>query len=223
MQPVSIKASFFYEARIIFGMASLLPAMLLPAYALLGWIVWTMQEHHPDLSVIASACEQLLPLSAGLLAAHLMSIEREEDFDEIRRSYPESSWRIPLTRSLGAIVITLGAASLAALIFRFAYGDYPFPEVILPALPPAFYLLALALVVNNISGNAWIAGTAVVGYWFLDYFTVGQYTGVLYLFHATMPNPEIDYDLNRWSLVGVAMGLCLMNGFYSTWRRRKGG
>jgi ABC-type transport system involved in multi-copper enzyme maturation permease subunit len=215
-----IRTPLFYEARLAFGFASLLPALFLPGYALLGWIIWTLQEQRPDVLLIASVFERGLALSAGLLAAHLMSIEREERFDEMRRSYPERSWRVPLLRSLGAVGLTLGAVVLAAFIFRLAYGDYSLSDMILPALSPALYLLGLALLVNNVSSSNWVAVTAVVGYWFLEYFTGGQYTGVLFLFRATMPNPEIDY---RWLLVGLGFVWLGTNLLYSMWRREHAG
>ena len=135
---------FYYEARIAFGMASLLPALILPGYILLGCLIWLSRAERPDPAQIAAAFELVLPLSAGLLASHLMTIEREEGFDELRRSYPEASWRMPLMRSIGGLVLILAMASLAAILFRFAYGgDYALDQVLLPALPPAIYMMGL--------------------------------------------------------------------------------
>ena len=40
----------FYEARIVFGMTSLLPLLLLPGVLLLGWLVWTSRNQTPSLT-----------------------------------------------------------------------------------------------------------------------------------------------------------------------------
>lgn len=214
----------FYEAYIVFGLTALLPALLLPGYALISWLSWTSPERQPSLMAIASIFERLLPLTGGLIAAHLMSVEREEGFDDLRRSYPEQSWRLPLLRWLGALGVALIAAVAAAGIFRLIYGDsFALATILLPALPPLLYLLGFSLLVNNISGNYWAAAAIVVGYFFFDYFTLGEYTGVLYLFQVSMPNPAVDYDLNRLLLAFAGFGFLWGNILYSQWRRTRGG
>jgi len=216
---MAAKSYLWYELRIAFGWASILPALLFPAYALLGWAVWSSHDQQPTLSELAVICELLLPLAAGLLAAHLMSIEGDEAFDHIRRSYPETWWRVPLMRTVMSVALVLCAAALGALIFRMAYGDYPLADILFPALPPALYLLGLALLVNNLTGNAWISGAVILGYWFIEYISRGQYTGALFLFRSTMPNTT-DYGLNRGLLTGLALILITVNALYSGWRRR---
>ncbi len=216
---MTAKSYVWYELRIAFGWASILPALLFPAYALLGWAVWSSHNQQPALSELAMICELLLPLTAGLLAAHLMSIERDEAFDHIRRSYPETWWRVPLMRTVMSVGLVLCAAALGALIFRMAYGDYRLADILFPALPPALYLLGLALLVNNLTGNAWISGAVILGYWFIEYITRGQFTGALFLFRSTMPTTT-DYGLNRGLLTGFALTLITVNALYSSWRRR---
>ncbi|MFN8530794.1 MAG: hypothetical protein U0670_19485 [Anaerolineae bacterium] len=210
----------WYELRIAFGWGSILPTLLFPAYALLGWAVWASHDQQPALSELAVICELLLPLTAGLLAAHLMSIERDEAFDNIRRSYPETWWRVPLMRTVMGVALILCAAAFSALIFRMAYGEnYSVSDLFLPALPPALYLLALALLVNNLTGNAWASAAVILGYWFIEYIARGQYTGPLFLFRATMPNAT-DYGLNRGLLTSLSLMLMVVNALYSGWRRR---
>ncbi len=105
-----------------------------------------------------------------------MVIEREEGFDSLRRSYAEPSWRLPVRRALGGIAAVGISAVVAGAIFHLAYGDYAVETVILPAVPPALYLMGLALLVGNLSGGYWMPAALVVGYWFLDYRTQGAYT-----------------------------------------------
>src|SRR6185295_18764117 len=94
----------YYEARIVFGMASLLPLLMLPGYMFLGWLIWTHHEAIPSLPQMTQIVELMLTLSGGLACAHLMTIEREEGFDEIRRTYGESSWRLPMLRACEAFM-----------------------------------------------------------------------------------------------------------------------
>lgn len=216
------KPPIWYEARIAFGLASLLPALMLPAYALFGLIAWTLQERRPNPAMLGSVYEMMLPLAAGLLAAHLMSIEREEQFDHIRRSYPEPAWRVPLVRTIGALVLTVGAVVIGSLIFHVAVGGFALADVLIPAISPTLYLLGLSILLNNVTGNYWAAVTVVIGYWFLEYVTMGRYSGMVFLFRATMPN-AFDYDLNRALLVGLALVWFALNIAYSSWRRRVGG
>ena len=217
------KPPFYYEARVAFGGAALLGALLLPGLALLGVVAWTTQERTPSLAEITPIFELGLTLSAGLLAAHLMTIEREDGFDAIRRTYPESAVRLPLIRTLGAVVMMLFGALLASGIFALSAGAYLLADVLIPALSPALVLLTLALLANNISGSPWAAIALVALVWFFEYQTLGAYTGHFFLFQSSFPLPDVDYDLNRALLVMIAGVLAALNVMYSIYRRRFGG
>jgi hypothetical protein len=206
--------------RIVFGMASLLPLAILPGYMLLGWLLWTTRGTLPSLTQTRSVFELVLTLAGGLACAHLMTLEREEGFDEIRRTYAEPSWRMPVTRSLEAVAFIGISGLLAAILFAFAYGEYDFNRIMLPAFAPALYLAALALLVNNISGSYWIAAGVVVGYWYGELTSQGAYTGVLYLFHHSSPARDLDLTLNRALLLGGALLFFALNTAHSAWRRR---
>jgi hypothetical protein len=212
--------SAWYEARIVFGMASLLPLLLLPGYMFLGWLLWTSRGTVPALAQITSVFELMLTLSGGLACAHLMTIEREEGFDEIRRTYAEPSWRVPLMRALEALVFISISALLAALFFYLAHGPYHFDQVVLPAFAPALYLCGLGLLVNNVTGSYWIAAGVVVGYWYGEFITMGVYTKTLFLFNHSMPVPGIDSTLNRVLLMLGALLFFALNAGFSIWRRR---
>lgn len=214
-------ALLLYEMRIAFGLASLFPLLLLPGYAVVGWIIWSSRNAGPPMREVLEVFSVLLPLSAGLAASHLMSLEREEGFDEIRRTYSETSLRLPLMRSVIAFVGVGLSGVLAASMFHFVYDLNAFADFFLPSLPAAFYLCALALLVNNISGSYWIASAVVIAYWFGEMVSGGQYTGMLYLFNAAWSLPDLDPALNHIALLlGMAAFLGL-NVLYSVWRRRQ--
>lgn len=212
--------SAYYEARIVFGMASLLPLLMLPGYMLLGWLLWTSRQAVPPLAQLTNVFELVLTLSGGLACAHLMTIEREEGFDEIRRTYAEPSWRVPLMRALEALVFISTSALLAALFFFLAHGPYNIGQVVLPAFAPALYLCGLALLVNNVSGSYWIAAGVVVGYWYGEFLTTGAYTKTLFLFNHSMPLPTVDANVNRALLLLGALLFFALNAGFSLWRRR---
>lgn len=210
-----------YEARLAFGMASLLPLLFLPGYMLFGAVIWLSRQQTPPLHEIRTAFELLLTLSGGLVAAHLMTIEREEGFDELRRTYPEKSWRVPLLRTGVAVMFIVASALTAALILYLLHGEYAFTDMVMAAFPPAFYLCGLALLVNNISGSYWLAAGVVGGYWFGDLMTGGAFTGILFLFNNTMP--VVDAAMNRGVLLAAAILFFAANTGFSLWRRRGGG
>jgi hypothetical protein len=210
----------YYEARIVFGMASLLPLLLLPGYTLLGWILWRTPQSIPPLPQMTNIFELMLTLSGGLACAHLMTIEREEGFDEIRRTYAERSWRVPMLRALEAFMFISISGLLAALFFYLAYGQYDFNQVVLPAFAPALYMCGLALLINNVTGNYWLAAGVVVGYWYGELMSAGFYTKALFLFNHSMPLPNVDPNLNRTLLIGGALLFFSLNAAFSAWRRR---
>jgi ABC-type transport system involved in multi-copper enzyme maturation permease subunit len=213
------KNILFYEARIAFGISALLSATMVPAWALFIWLLRSAQAQQPNLQTIQEVFERFLPLAMALAASHVLSIERDERFDGLRHSYPESSWRISVLRLFCQAVLASFVALITALIFYAAHGPYDLENTLLPALPPLFYLMGLAMMVSNVSGNSLLPMVAVVGYWFFEYSTTGRHTGVLFLFPATMPNPDVDYMLNRGALVAMGCVFLGFNIFYGKWRR----
>jgi hypothetical protein len=183
-------------------------------------VLWKTRDSFPSLAQIANISELMLTLASGLACAHLMTLEREEGFDEIRRTYAEPSWRMPLTRTLEAVAFIGISGLLAALFFALAYGQYNFTKVMLPAFAPALYLAGLALLANNISGSYWIAAGVTLAYWYGEWTSQGLHTGVLYLFQHSAPVRDIDLGLNRLLLVIGGLVFFALNSAYSAWRRR---
>ena len=75
----------YYEMRLVAGLAWLLPCLGLPAFAVLSRLLWGRFDTEMPLPMVVNAFEIILPLAAGLSAAHLMTIETEEGFADLRR------------------------------------------------------------------------------------------------------------------------------------------
>jgi hypothetical protein len=195
-----------YELRAVFGIGSLLPLLLPPCAACISIVNRLAYDVTPTTAEMARTLEFGLPLASALAASHLMSAEREAGFDELRNTYPERIWRVPLLRSALLIVLALVSAVVTVAIYRIVGGAAY--EDMLPMLPPTLFLAALALLVNRASGSYWLAAAVIIAYWIGDYLSAGQYSGTFYLFAATAPNGKVDYLMNRLTLTTAAIGMC---------------
>jgi hypothetical protein len=206
----------YYEARLTMGLSSLLPVLGLPSFALLTGLFWRLQHYPPNFYEVVRAFEILLPLAGSLAAAHLFTIESEEGFDELRRSYPEPWWKLTLSRISLAVLLAILSAGLGALVFHYVYGPYSLRDALAPALPPALFLTGLSLLASILTRNYWVAAAVTMGYWFLELQTRGKLTTSLYLFQHTLPSEGIQYAAyadNRLFLVlfGLAfIAACLL-------------
>jgi len=216
---MSVKPALFYEARLVAGLAGLLPSLGLPAYAALSRLLWGRYETELPLPAILNTFEILLPLAAGFSAAHLMAIEVEEGFDELRRSYPEPRLRLPLLRSGAALAFLLLAVVLGAAAFHWIWGPFDLLHAVLPALAPALFLGGLSLLAGGLSRSYWGAASVVMGWWFLELQTRGQITGALFLFDTVWPTAGVSYALNRWLLVALGLVFFALN---AAWYARRG-
>lgn len=213
----------YYEARAAFGFTALVPALLPPVFGFIALVNWLRNEITPTANEVMSALAVLLPLSAALSAAHLMVVEREENVDALRRSYAEPTWRLPLIRLTGALLVAAVSLGITIVMLGAAGAAYPLDQIVLPAVPATLMMVGLALLAGNITGNSPVAIVAVIAYWFLDMQTGGRVTGVFFLFNAVSPLQDVDPDLNRWLLCIAAAALCLANVAWSGYRRRVGG
>lgn len=218
---LKIKSLLYYEGRVAFGFASLLPALLLPLYMIISWIAWEIRSGIPNLSDLRGTFQLLLTLSAGLTASHLMTIEREEGFDTLRRTYPERSFYLPVMRTIGAFVLILASGAVSALILYLRYGAYDVNDLLLMALIPAFYLCSVALLLNQITGSYWVASGLIVAYWFGELTTVGKHTGIFYLFNHAYPNGAVDLPVNVIALISSTLVFIVLNIAFNAWRRRR--
>lgn len=190
-QVAPVRPGFWYELRVTLGAASLLPVLGLPVFALAYSLTWVIDGRSGQVDELRNVFEILLPLAAGLAAAHLMTVEHDEGFDELRRSYPEPDWRLPVLRTAIGLGLSGMALLLGALVFRWTFGR-PYPlAVIFLSIPPAIYLLGLAIFSGNLSRSSWAAAGLVMGYWFFEIQTRGRATQTLFLFQQALPLPEV--------------------------------
>lgn len=205
------KNILWYETRVVFGLSAL-GAILLPVLvAAFQWLAWANRATPPLAYEAIRALELMVPLAAGLGAAHLMAVEHQEHFAELRRTYAESPWRLPLLRTGGALALGLLTTVVSAVIIRLGYGPYAIDQVVFPAVAPALYLLGIALLFSNLSGTQWAAAGAVMAYWFIEVFTMGSLTKGLFLFNTSYPVDNVAQTTNRALLIGIGLGLLVLN------------
>lgn len=224
------RSTFYYEARITFGVGGLLPLLVLPAYA---WFHGYMGYRNDVVLTITQGFELILPLVAALASAHLMTAERAAGFDELRSTYPEHQWCLPALRTAGALGWVVLAAGLGACAFRLTAGTYPLGPTLLPAIPPTLWLLALSLLIGNVIGNPWAAAGVTMGYWLVEIpphiFTVldaihdgHSGRGLLFLFARSWPpGGSFPYAMNRWLLTALGLAALWANGLVSVGRRQR--
>lgn len=213
----------WYEAKVIHGFSALLPALILPAFAAIGILAWKPYGHVPSMEDVLGLFIMALPLIGGLASAHLMSIEREENFDALRRSYPEPSWRLPLVRLAGTALLLALSVTACLLLLRVVGCYYTVDEVVRPALPATLFMMALAQLVNNLTGSQPVGVVAAVGYWVMEMQTGGEYTGILYLFRAAGGISDYTPEQNGAALLTAAFALLALNVGWSIRRRSMGG
>ena len=215
----------WYEGRVLLEWSALLPVLALPGYALLRWLVERSSGDSASFAVILRAFEVILPLASGLSAAHLLTVEHDEGFEELRRSYPEPAFRLPLLRIAAALVLCLAAFAVGYAACQFAWGPLNAVQILAVVLPPAVFLVGLSLLVAEVSHSYWGAAGVVMGYWFLEVLTRGNLTGRLYLFDGSMPLQGWPDPLNRWLLLGAGLILLVITAVHygrpNGWRIRR--
>ena len=219
------RSSLVYEARLAFGLSAILPALGLPAYAVLSRLLWGRHDTELPLSSLVITLVILLPLASGLSAAHLMTIEQEENFAELRHSYPEPAWRLPVYRCGAALMLLLFCATLGLAAFRLIWGPLDFIAALSPALPPAIYLTGLSLFSGRLTRSYWVAAGVTMIYWFLEIQTRGQVTGALYLFNTAWPSLFVSISFNQGLQIGLgllffAINIALSTGRHNSLSRR---
>ncbi len=203
---MSIKV-LWSELRVTFGLTALLPLPALAGFAMLEWFTW--RDGRYTVAEMLSAARRdfvlLLPLAAAMAAAHLMSVEREEGFAELRDTYPAPPYQLALLRTSIALLFTLVALAGGWIAYGLAIPTLDPSRVILPALAPTILMLGLALLVNNLSGSYWASSGAVMTYWFVEVRTRGELTRALFLFNPAWPLPGLDSTLNQYLLASLGL------------------
>ncbi len=178
---MSIKV-LWSELRVTFGLTTLLPLPALAGFAALEWLTWRGGRY--TIAEMLSAARRdfvlLLPLAAALAAAHLMSVEREEGFAELRDTYPAPPYQLALLRTSIALLFALVAVVGGWIAYGLVSPALDPSRVILPALAPTLFMLGLALLVNNLSGSYWASSGVLMAYWFVEVRTRGELTRALF-------------------------------------------
>lgn len=203
------KSRTYYEIRISLGPSGLIPLGLLPAYAMLQYLVWNREWALPRLETLVQSFELILPLAIALVAAHIPVVEREEHLQELQATFPEPLWQTALIRTCLTLVMGVLTAGVGMLIFRLGFGEYSLTSTVLPAVAPTLYLTGMSLLVSRLAGSYWAGAGASLGYWFLEVVSRGNYTGSLFLFARSWPPGEVDYAQNRWWLAVIGTLLLL--------------
>jgi hypothetical protein len=197
------------EIKVVFGLTALLPIPALAAFGVLEGLLYNGSLQAADeLSIIVVRDFGLfLPLIAALSSAHLMSVEKDEGFDELRHSYPESLSRQSLLRTVIALVQTLMAFCLGWITYSLAFGRMIPPGVLLPVIPATLYLMALSMLVDHLTGSYWAAAGVSLGYWLIEVQIRRISTSPFYLFNAIWPSPGFDPKINLFllSMAGILL------------------
>lgn len=206
------QSEIYYEARIALGGAALLPILLLPAYAIYCWYCRHVDLALPEMvhQQIFTGFELIMPLAAALLAAHLITLEPEAGFDELREVYPQPRTRLPLLRIGEAVGLTALSVAISLLLLAFVGVPYSLVTALVPALPPTLWLMGFTVLVGRLGRSYWVAAAAAVVYWVFEVFSRGIYTGSLALFLRTWPTDRVSYGLNRASLLALGALACAL-------------
>jgi hypothetical protein len=211
-----------YELRVAFGLTSLLPLPGLAGFALLEGLINPKSSLEFMQPVTLRDFTLFLPLIAGLSVAHLMSVDKDEGFDELRKSYPEPLYRQALWRTLIAFLLMGAASGLGWAAYSLILGEAVPLQWILPAFPPTLYLMGLSLVVDHASGSYWAAAGTTLTYWLLEVQSQvrGKLTGDLFLFQAVWDN-GINGSWNTILLCLVGSIFLLVNILIGQFRLNK--
>ena len=221
------KSLLRYELKLVFSHGGWLALLVFPGFVLLTWaMTWQSDLQMKNFISAASAFEILLPAVAALTAAPLMSLEGQSNFNELRASYPEPWWQLPLTRTLDAflwklLAVGVGVGALTAAGLRLDI------QTLLPAMAPSLWLLGLGLLVGNLTQNYWATIGVSLGYWLINLIAQaelrqGTVTGALFPFAYSFPLEQVSYELNRALLAGLGTLCLVLNAWLAfNLRRRK--
>ena len=214
----------WYEMKLVFYHGGWLPLVILPVAVLWLQLTTSLSIGTPERA--GKVLEVLLPLVAALSSAPLMNMESQAGFAELRASYAEPWWRLPLDRSLVAALWTLLALGLGGLALLAVGGSLRIGSV-LPALSPTLFLLGVSLLAGNLTQNYWAAMGASMGIWFINLaahtiLVKNVITASLFLFAYTWPPEIVAYSVNRRLLVGIGVCWFVLNSSWYWWTQKRG-
>ncbi|MBE2193276.1 MAG: hypothetical protein IAE83_03800 [Anaerolinea sp.] len=215
------KPMLYYDLRLTVGLTSILPALVLPLFGMLNGLIWHLNRFTPRQLDIERPFEVALPLFAALASAHLMTIEQDERFSDLRDSYPEPRWRLPLLRMMVGFVIAAAILLAGGLVYRIVYGYYDPVDIFPPAFAPTVFLLGLSICLGSLTHVYWAAAGGVLLYWIFEIQTRGAVTRNFYLFAHSLPgaDAEIPYTFNRLAIASAGVLLLVIGGYIHVRKR----
>ncbi|MEM8531514.1 MAG: hypothetical protein AAGF95_11760 [Chloroflexota bacterium] len=209
----------YYEARMTISSSMVCAILLLLGYA--AFVGWSQRAGYLPLTATDMTNDILLilPLCVALGVAHMMTLEVEARMVELRASYAEPRWLLPLVRTINTLAITLSLMLVGSFALWVSYGPYDLFNVWLPALPPTLCLIGATLLVGSLSGNYWVAAGVALTWWFFDIQTRGEYTQLLFLFNERWPLEDIQSRQNNMAVSLLGVVLIVVNGIIVTYRR----
>jgi len=213
------------EIKLVFAHGGWLPLLILPGAVLWLWLMTiSLATGIPDW--VSRMLEVVLPVVAAFSAAPLMNMESQHDFYELRASYPEPWWKLPLDRSLIAILWTLLALGLGELALQVSGSSLSLISI-LPSVSPTLFLMGFSLLVGNLTQNYWAAIGVSVGIWFFNLvaeniLTQNVVTGSIFLFAYSWPPEKVAYPVNRGLLAGIGILFFVLNSGWYWWTLRRG-
>ncbi|MGI6543534.1 MAG: hypothetical protein ACOX44_10820 [Limnochordia bacterium] len=152
--------------------------------------------------------EVVLPLVAMALTCHIFTVDRDQGFMELLRTYPGHRMVLVLERmAAGWLYVILGVG--LALVALGSLTPVPARYVTTSFAPPSLLLMGLGLLVAALS-HSWITGLATGAvYWLWEMITRGNLTGMLFLFPESMLRRS-GSDLVRSRMAIALVGLALL-------------
>ncbi|NOK63214.1 MAG: hypothetical protein GFH27_549325n78 [Chloroflexi bacterium AL-W] len=209
----------YYEARMTISSSMVCAILMLLGYA--AFVGWSQQAGAPPLTATDMTNDLLLilPLCVALGIAHVMTLEVESRMVELRASYAEPRWLLPLVRTINTLAITLSLILVGSFVLWVSYGPYDLFGVWFPTISPTICLIGATLLTGSLSGNYWVAAGVALAWWFFDIQTRGEYTQLLFLFNERWPLADIHPTQNRIAVSTLGVILMVVNGIIGTYRR----
>jgi hypothetical protein len=215
-----------YELRIMGVWVILIPPLIILTFVLLGLMLTIMQVDHLRISqVLTASLEMVLPLSAGLLTASIVSYDTAI---ELQMTMPKT-YRLTAFFRLSLIIGWTSCIALFYSVFMYHLRFWRVPSQVaawsvlpqfligqLTWIAPLFWLvgvgLSLALLIRSRSASsALLGGIWMIEAIFYGYFALIDGLRPLFLFPTTL-SPDINFWLsNRIELLVTALILLLLD------------
>lgn len=209
-----------YEIQSAFGMTALLPLPALAGLIFLEAYMYRGQSLTAGEigSIVVRDTALLLPICSAVACAALMSIDREENYAELRATYQRPLWQDALVRTIISLLIVVILLATVWIAVPLSFHTTSGLLHTFSALPATLYLLGLTMLINHLSGNYWAAAGTALSYWLIEVISYGKLTGPLYLFNTF--RPVADAPVNFFWLAGLGTLFLALNILLGEYRRR---